>query len=85
MFNAFIIVDEQGSRRKTDLAMLLVRVNLGNIKCLRGDDRVTVRNNDGKLVCDTVIAGFNKRFREFLAYDPKNLYPEFVIIYDRTK
>ena len=64
--------------------MLLVRVPLGKIRCHKEDSPVTIPSSNQREKFDSVMAGFNTRFREFLVFDDKKLYPEFVIIYDRS-
>ena len=63
-----------------DLAMLLVRVTLGKVKCNMKGEKVT---EDDRQEFDTVVTGVHDRFREFLMLDQEKLYPEFVIIYNR--
>ena len=67
--------------RTTDLAMLLVRVTLGKVKCNMKGEKAT---KDDRREFDTVvITGVHNRFREFLLFGQEKIYPEFVIIYNR--
>ena len=66
------------SRRLSNLVMLLVRVNLGRVICLEGDNTMPPGVH-----CDTAVGGTTKRFREFMVFNSKRLYPEFLICYDR--
>ena len=67
--------DEPNNRRKTNLAMFLVRTALGKVEMFQRDEDTES--------WDTQVAGCEKRFREFLKRDTKQLYPEFLVIYDR--
>ena len=40
-------------------------------------------NSPSKQEYDTVVAGHDKRFREFLVFDTDRCYPEFLVIYKR--
>ena len=57
--------------------MLVVRTSLGETSEYDG-------SSDQLKQCDTVLGGKGKRFREFVKGDPKQMYPEFLIIYDRV-
>ena len=68
--------DRNGERRKKNLAMLLVRTALGKVHLYQDDPEMTS--------CDTVLAGNqDKRFREFVKNKSSEVYPEFLILYDR--
>ena len=72
--------DSYDKRHHSGLAMLLVKVNLGRIKCFQGEHDVS----QGGLF-DTAVGGSTKRFREFMVFNRKRLCPEFLIIYDRIQ
>ena len=69
--------DGETKRRRINLSMLLVRTSLG--KTADFDP-----NEDMLNTCDTVMGGEGKRFREFVKRDTSQMYPEFLIIYDRV-
>ena len=82
-FKFYIFADYSGDRRSTDLAMIVARVSLGRVYCHKEESPVHWANGSVTSEYDTVVAGFNKRFREFLVMDQKNICPEYIIIYDR--
>ena len=61
-------------RRTKGLTMLLMRVALGWM----------VKEQFSHLDCDTVIAGKGNLFQEFVAKKDENLFPQFLIEYDRV-
>ena len=74
--------DNLNNRRQQNLAILVVRVAMGHVIC-HDRDEVVNRRAENITRQSVVVAGMNKRFREFLLFDPKLLYPEFIVIYDR--
>ena len=63
--------------------MFLVRVNLGRVLCHKDNTQIEATGSPDEREFDTVVAGFSKRFREFLVFNTKYMYPEFMIIYER--
>ena len=63
------------TRRDTDLYMLVVRVALGKAEMYE--------KRKSNVKYDTIIGGENKLFREFVKGDAAQLYPQFLIRYDR--
>ena len=63
------------TRRDTDLYMLVVRVALGKTEMYE--------KRKSNVKYDTIIGGENKLFREFVKGDATQLYPQFLIRYDR--
>ena len=78
--------DEVDDRRTTFLPMFVVRTSLGKVavydKERLNQSRTSVEQN-GDSEDDTIVAGENKRFREFIKKDSTQCYPEFLIFYDR--
>ena len=87
------ISDPSGTRRTTGLTMFIVRVILGrsyihtkeeplaDIPCQkRGCMKPGCEEHDP---FDSVVAGINKRFREFLVFDTKRCFPQYLVVYDR--
>ena len=68
--------DNPTNRREKNLSMFLVRTSLGNT-CIYESHYHRAH------LCDTVVGGCGKRFREFVKKDNAQVYPEFLIIYDR--
>ena len=68
--------DDINDRRKENLSIFVVRTSLGQTV---NYDPVT----DQLTSSDTVVGGKGKRFREFVKRNPAQMYPEFLIIYDR--
>ena len=68
--------------------MLVVRVKLGKVVCHFKEKKVKMPYKgfafDRKPKYDTVVAGHSKRFREFLVFNQKLVYPEYVVLYDRV-
>ena len=56
--------------------MFIVRVSLGSTVDFDPEQ-------DLLGVFDTVVGGKGKRFREFVKRDTSQIYPEFLILYDR--
>ena len=69
--------DDMTNRRVRNLGMFLVRTTLGKTRMFGAE------TDDSP--CDTIIGGSNKRFREFLKNKNNQVYPEFLIIYDRMQ
>ena len=68
--------DKMKTRRNENLSMLIIRTSLG----------LTVKYNPvgyNLRRVDTVVGGERKRFREFVKRNPAQMYPEFLVIYDR--
>lgn len=65
-------------RTATDqyLMMVIVRVALGRTKLFE-------KKRPGKTY-DTIVAGSDKRFREFVVTRSSHIYPQFLVIYKRT-
>ena len=80
--------DTKLKRRKEYLTMFLVRTALGTIKHHEdeGPTRLPLRGALGVRSngFDSVLAGSQKRFREFLVFDARQCYPEYLIVYDRV-
>ena len=80
--------DTKLKRRKQCLTMFLVRTALGTIKHHEeeGPTRLPLRGALGVRSngFDSVLAGSQKRFREFLVFDARQCYPEYLIVYDRV-
>ena len=69
--------DNTKSRQNTKhLSILVVRTSLGHHA---NYDPV----NNLLPCCDTLVGGRGKRFPEFVKCDPAQIYPEFLITYDR--
>ena len=66
---------DKTGRRSTDLYMLVVRVALGRTEMYE-------KKKSGEDY-DTIIGGRNNLFREFVKTYTAQLYPEFVVNYDR--
>ena len=66
---------DKNERRSTDLYMLVVRVALGRTEMYE-------KKKSGEYY-DTIVGGTNNLFREFVKTDTAQLYPEFVVNYDR--
>ena len=66
---------DKTGRRSTDLYMLVVRVALGRTEMYE-------KKKSGEDY-DTIVGGTNNLFREFVKTDTAQLYPEFVVNYDR--
>ena len=66
---------DKSGRRSTDLYMLVVRVALGRTEMYE-------KKESGEDY-DTIVGGTNNLFREFVKTDTDQLYPEFVVHYDR--
>ena len=62
-------------RRSTDLYMFIVRVALGKTELY--ESKIAGQNYD------TIVGGTTKLFREFVKTDTTQIYPEFLIHYDR--
>ena len=67
--------DFEEERRETRLMLFLCRVALGNMRSY--DDAYWSGS-------DSVVAGFDKKFREFILTDQTQCFPEYVIIYKRV-
>ena len=81
-FFVYLSADNPNNRRKQNLAMIVVRVAVGHVHC-HDREEVVVQSADNLSLQTFIIAGINKRFREFLIFDPKIVYPEFIVFYDR--
>ena len=68
---------DKNERRSTDLYMLVVRVALGRTEMYE-------KKKSGEDY-DTIVGGTNNLFREFVKTDTAQLYPEFVVHYDRWR
>lgn len=93
--------DNPENRRSDFLPMFVVRTSLGKVGKYdpeKSKERAkkqtsgkvgaasSVEKDDVTATGDhTVVAGENKRFREFLKYDASQCYPEFLIIYNRER
>ena len=66
---------DKDKRRSTDLYMFVVTVSLGKTEMY--ENKRTDENYD------TIVGGTNKLFREFVKTDTNQIYPEFLIHYDR--
>ena len=69
--------DEETNRVENCLAMFVVRTRMGKV--------AHCHKNNKQAGVDTIIGGKGKRFREFVVTDVKNVYPEFLVIYDRVQ
>ena len=67
--------DCPNARGQHSLTMLVVRVGLGRVV---GEDG---RDDEAS---DTVVAGRDKLFREFVCKTDQLLFPQFLVVYDRT-
>lgn len=86
--------DSRGQRSRTGLQMFVMRVSLGDI-CLLKKERNLCRPPCLESDCDSDKCDHDKRydsvveeeryiFREFVVYDSHQVYPEFLITYDRV-
>ena len=75
MRKRLINTPDKAKRRSTDLYMFLVRVALGKTELY--DNKKSGEDYD------TIVGGTNKLFREFVKTDTAQIYPEFLIHYDR--
>ena len=69
--------DDARRRRSTDLFMFVVRVALGRTEMFE--------NKVDDAEYDTIVAGKNKLFREYVKTNEAQLYPAFLIHYDRVQ
>ena len=89
--------DSSKDRRKQGLTVLLSRVLLGRsyiqqrkwekieeLPCTRAQCMRQGCKLPGHVPFDSVVAGFDKRFREFLIWNPKRCLPMYLIEYDRV-
>lgn len=87
--------DDRQKRETKDLTMILVRCTMGEI-CLMKDTKKLTRSpcKDTNCLSDTcthedrynsVVEEGKYIFREFCVYDKQQVYPEYVITYDRVK
>ena len=90
-----IPTDDRQKRETKDLTMILVRCTMGEI-CLMKDTKKLTRSpcKDTSCLSDTcthedrynsVVEEGKYIFREFCVYDKQQVYPEYVITYDRVK
>ncbi|XP_053400000.1 uncharacterized protein LOC123557665 isoform X2 [Mercenaria mercenaria] len=87
--------DDRDSRQKTGLQMFLVKASLGKI-CLMKEVQKLVRPPCCETNCqkadkcdhdnryDSIVAEEKYIFREFVVYDSHQVYPEYVITYNRV-
>ena len=62
--------------------MFIVRARLGNIRQYDRYDPNVWRDDDS---VDTILVSKpSLRFREFIVKDTRNLYPEYLVVYDRV-
>ncbi|KAK3100147.1 hypothetical protein FSP39_015350, partial [Pinctada imbricata] len=89
--------DHRDSRTKTGLKMLLVRMSLGDIcLCNQGQqfrrapckmcrkDKCTCKGGQLWDFYDSVLGDGQWIFREFVVYEKRQVYPEYLISYDRV-
>lgn len=87
--------DDRQKRETKDLTMLLVRCTMGEI-CLMKDTKKLTRPPCKDTSCRSDTCTHEERynsvveegkyiFREFCVYDKQQVYPEYVITYDRVK
>ena len=65
--------------------MFLVRVKLGRVLFHTEQTQANLDTSSEGRQFDTVAAAFNHRLREFLVFNSKRLYPEFMIVYERQE
>ena len=70
------------TRRQEDLTLIIVRTVLGRVKA-HTQESVTVADLKPSPTCDSYVTALNKRFREFLLHDGAQIYPQFIVLYDR--
>ncbi|KAH9494574.1 hypothetical protein Btru_019890 [Bulinus truncatus] len=86
--------DEQRSPNGTELYMLLIRAQLGNVCRFKDAKNGLCRPpckhcSKDKCICDkqdlydSVMRDKKEKFREFVLYDNSQCYPEYLIIYKR--
>ena len=69
--------DVMRERRTDSLAMLIVRVVLGDVE--------TFEDVGSRMDVDTVLAGKGKRYREYIKHHDCQVYPAFAVLFDRSK
>ena len=95
MTSYFPISDDRNQRQRDGLTMLLVRCSMGDI-CLMTDTKKLTRppckvTSCGSDTCtheeryNSVVEEGKYIFREFCVYGRLQVYPEYVITYDRVK
>ena len=73
--------DSPHKRKRKALTMLVVRTRLGAIKEWNENGPFAATDSDKPF--DTLVAGYDKRFREFIVTDSAHCYPEFLVVYKR--
>ena len=80
--------DNRQDRRRNDLSLIVARVLLGKVKCHTKNKRIKAprpsadgQRSDGP---DSFVIATNRSFREFLVFDERQCYPEYIVLYDRV-
>ena len=73
--------DSPNKRKRKHLTMFIVRTRLGNIREWNKKGPFVATEDDAAY--DTLVAGFDKRFREFVVMNSEQCHPEFLVIYKR--
>ena len=80
--------DPVNERRSDDLTLLVVRVLLGNVVSHASNEPIKApyRGAVGRRAAgaDSFVTALQKRFREFLVFDARQCYPEYIVLYDRV-
>lgn len=87
-----MFVDPQSRRDKSDLYMLVVKVLLGRVYAhdeAGGTELPCYKKGcftagcKRHQLCDSIVAGLDKKFKEFIIYNADMCLPIFVVKYDR--